>query len=185
MQLDRLSVGVVGIAPRLEDLAQDPLLPRLGQDLTLGEVVAAEGDPDADLVAGDDELGHHLPRPVKRVVEVAALEEDAAIGSFGLDPLVIRLAVFPGGCQLHIPVEVEPGAADQDRLLPGADLDLAGVVQEDDRPQDEADQAEGGQGPGRTAVSRRRRARPPPPRPTGAVVPLLDRIHRAIPWCFL
>ena len=80
VQLDRLGIGVVRVAARLEHLAEDPLLARLGEDLAGRQVVAAEGDPDADLVAGDDELRADLPRPVERVVEVPALGQDAVVG---------------------------------------------------------------------------------------------------------
>ena len=56
VELDRLGIGVIGIAARLEHLAEDALLPRLGEDLAGRQVVAGQGDPDADLVARHDEL---------------------------------------------------------------------------------------------------------------------------------
>ena len=141
VQFDRLGVGVVRVPPRLQDLAEDALLPRVGEDLARGEVVAVEGDPDADLVVGDDELVADLPGPVERVVEVASLGQDAVVVAVGLHALVIAPVLGRGG-ELHVGLQVEPGPPDQDRLAGGPDLDLADVVQDDHGPQGHGRQPE-------------------------------------------
>ena len=102
VELDLLGVGVVGVAARHEHVGVDPLLTGPGQDLAGGQVGAAKRDPDADLVAGDDELRHHLPRPEERVVEVPPFEQDAAVGPFGLHALVVGRAVLRRRRQLHV-----------------------------------------------------------------------------------
>ena len=80
VQLDRFGIRVIWITARFEDLAKDPLLARLGEDLARRQVVATQGDPDADLVSGHDELGADLPRPEIRVVKVAAFRQTPLFG---------------------------------------------------------------------------------------------------------
>ena len=141
MQLDRLGIGVVRIASRLEHFAENPLLAWLGEDLPGGQIVSTEGDPDADLVAGHDELRADLPRPVIGVVEIAALGQDPAIGPARLHALVVGPAIPGGRGQLHVGLELEPFAADQHGLLAGADVDLARIVNGQHEPQTQQEHA--------------------------------------------
>ena len=141
VQLDRLGIRVIRIASRFEDLAEDPLLARLGQDLRRRHVVSAQGDPDADLVAGHDELRADLPRPEVGVVEVAALGQDSVVGPARLHALIVVPAILRRRGQFHVGFELEPLPADQHGLLAGSHLDLAGVVNGHDEPEAQQEQA--------------------------------------------
>ena len=169
VQLDRLGIRVIRVASRLEDLAEDPLLARLGEDLAGRQVVAAEGDPDADLVAGHDELRADLPRPEVRVVEVPALGQDAVVGPARLDALVVGLPILGRRGQLHVGLELEPLPADQDGLLARAHLDLACVVNARHQPQAQDNEPAHGD----------RAPRPAPARwsPGSESTFILERIH--------
>ncbi len=173
MQLDQLGIGVIRIASRLEDLAEYPLLPRLGQDLAGRQVIAGERDPDADLVPRHDELRADLPRPDVWVVEVPPLGQHAVIGPARLDALVVGPAILGRRGQLHLGLELQSLQADQHGLLAGAHLDLARVVQGHHQPQphqEEAADGHRGPGPGRGR-----------PRPTRSPPLLIVQVHERLP----
>ena len=132
--------GLIRIAARLEDLAEDPLLTRLGEDPAGRQVLSAEGDPDADLVGWHDELRADLPRPEVRVVEVSALgrarrcsgrppgrpySRTCRPSGAGLVPCRVRARAPPGGsappvdpCRLRS-CRLRKGPA-QSRYTPGS-----------------------------------------------------------------